>query len=171
MTQPKTLKDFVKKQYDELIKRMPHDDATFAANMNGWIDYIKTNKNKLKQQSRIADACKMSRELGETLSQIEPENWHKAACAILDVIYYWQNNLQLGDIPDAAYDDIPQLNWLGKILLEEQFIRKIEECDSALSYALTFKGLVLRSMLATLDNNTPDTDVLTKLLSMCTSKQ
>jgi len=117
-----------------------------------------------KNSSKNDDVIVMSQELGEQLGKLQPEDWPKAICSVIDIIYLWQNNLHLGDIPPDAFDNIPHLHSLGDILLQENLIKKIDNCDNAFPYKLTMRGLLFYSMLKTLKNVPDDVDTLHKLL-------
>jgi len=136
----------------------------WVENIEAWKQHYRILDKYLKLSPVNVDKHNMSRELGDKLKKLEPEDWPSAAHAVIEVIYHWQNNLHLGNIPDDAFENIPHLRWMGDILLHDGFIRKAVNSDDAFPYSLTIKGLLFYSLLKTLRKDTTDQAILYKLL-------
>jgi hypothetical protein len=121
-------------------------------------------KKMLKARQIIADVNRMTDELRELMK--EPEDWCKGVRGVLSIIFYYQDNLDLGDIPENACKEFPPLGWLGDILLREGFIRKIStrQDGSIHPYRLTFRGLALYNLLPSLEGG--NTESLLRLLEL-----
>ena len=133
------------------------------------LEYNKQNASFFKIQQKIADIKKMSRELGIKLCEFESEDWHKAMLTLLDLFYLWENHSHFGDLTEDMFQNIPSLNWMGKILISEGFLEHIDVPDNAWSYKLTFRGLILISLLRTLTNTPADVDTLMKIAQLGSS--
>ena len=104
-------------------------------------------EKNLKLRKAMFDICDMAVKKEDTSFQTKTSEWHIVMRSTLAVVCARQNSDDLSDFPVEVFDKFPQLAWPGQLLLQEGFLQKIEVADGAFPYRITFKGLVLYSML------------------------
>lgn len=105
-------------------------------------------KKAVKRYTSMSDKVDMGNKSQPVGIEEHPlGGWAEVASSVLDTIYTNTNNTTLNDFPDDLRELFPHFGIICDLLLQEGFVRKLDLQEGGFPYKLTFKGLILYSVL------------------------